>query len=415
MSNSSSGLGKFLDFLIELLRALFGISKPATGGALEPQPPVTAPTAPEEAAPQPPATIPTAPEEAAPQPPVTAPAAPEEAAPQPPVTTPAAPADNTTEPTNIVTARVLLIVYDPIMDPDSGQKLSQVMNWKRVEELVSGFIADIEQTSGGLARYQIVQRIDVNEFPALADGYRYDPATYAAVLNKTAAAHKPETVDYQAILTGFSILPRVSNREIDEVWVFAFPYAGFYESTMGGEGAFWCNAPPLTGAAGGNRKFVLMGFSYERGVGEMLESFGHRAESLLARAFDCQDFVAWAYNLNRAPAVVASISSLNPFQRYLCFDQIAPGQAAIGTIHYAPNSERDYDWNNPRQVPSSCYGWDNFPAFENDIRQVNAEEWGSGDIRAHHTWWLKHLPKVAGRTSGILNNWWQYVMDPNNI
>ena len=48
MSNSSSGLGKFLDFLIELLRALFGISKPATGGALEPQPPVTIPTAPEE-------------------------------------------------------------------------------------------------------------------------------------------------------------------------------------------------------------------------------------------------------------------------------------------------------------------------------------------------------------------------------
>jgi hypothetical protein len=222
-------------------------------------------------------------------------------------------------------------------------------------------------------------------------------------------------VDYQAILTGFNILRRVANREIDEVWVFAFPYAGFYESTMGGAGAFWCNAPPMSGTTGCSRKFVLMGFSYERGVGEMLESFCHRAESLLAKTFACQDFVAWAYNPKRTPAVLDATSSLNLFQRYICFDQIAPGQAAIGTIHYAPNSERDYDWNNPRQVLSNCYDWDNFPAFQNDIRQVSADEWGSGDIRAHHTWWLKHLPKVAGRTSGIVNNWWQYVMDPNNL
>ena len=38
MSNSSSGLGKFLNFLIDLLRALFSGSKPATGGTMEPQP-----------------------------------------------------------------------------------------------------------------------------------------------------------------------------------------------------------------------------------------------------------------------------------------------------------------------------------------------------------------------------------------
>jgi hypothetical protein len=314
-----------------------------------------------------------------------------------------------------VTARVLLIVYDPIMDEAAGTKLSQAMGWNRVEHLMGGFMADIEQNSNGLARYEIVQRIDMHEFPALADGYRYTPEAYSAVLTGAASAHQPNTVDYQAILTGFNILPRVANREIDEVWVFGFPHAGFYESIMGGAGAFWCNAPPLYVTAACSRKFILMGFSFERGVGEMLESFGHRAEFLLAKVFHCQDFVFWAYNPNRSPAVVASPASLNLFQRYLCFDQIAPGQAAIGTIHYAPNSERDYDWNNPRLVASECYEWDNFPEFKNDIRQVSADEWGAGDIRAHHTWWLKHLPHVAGRTGGIANNWWQYVMDPNLI
>ena len=32
-----------------------------------------------------------------------------------------------------------------------------------------------------------------------------------------------------------------------------------------------------------------------------------------------------------------------------------------------------------------------------------------------HSWWMKHLPKVAGRTSGVANNWWQYIMDPNLV
>jgi hypothetical protein len=350
MSNSSSGLGKFLNFLIDLLRALFSGSKPATGGTMEPQP-------------------------------------------APAVTVPA---DNTTEPARIVTSRVLLIVYDPVMNPASGQKLSQMMNWKRVEDLVNGFIADIQETSGGLARYQIIQRIDVNEFPAKTDGFRYDPASYMAVL-RGGAPYQPEMVDYQAILTGFNVLPRVANREIDEGWVFAFPHAGFYESTMGGAGTFWFNAPPLAGTAGCDRKFVLMGFSYERGVGEMLESFGHRCESILTRTFECTQGEA------------------NLYQRFTRYNQIAPGKAEVGNIRFAPNSERDYDWNNPRQVLSNCYDWYNFPSFKNDIRQVNADEWGNGDIRAHHVWWLKHLPKVAGRTNGIASNWWQYVMDTNYI
>jgi hypothetical protein len=194
-----------------------------------------------------------------------------------------------------------------------------------------------------------------------------------------------------------NILPRITNREIDEVWLFAFPQGGFFESTMCGTGAFWCNSQPLTWTSGCNRRFVVMGFSYERGVGEMLESFGHRTESIIQKTF----------SKTTGPA--------NLYQRFALYDKEAPGQAAVGNIHFAPNSERDYDWNNPRLVKSSCYDWYNFPAFKNDIREVNATEWGNGDLHAHHKWWLKHLPKIAGRTSGVVNNWWQYTLDPNLV
>ncbi|MGC8855532.1 MAG: hypothetical protein ACP5QU_01925 [Anaerolineae bacterium] len=308
------------------------------------------------------------------------------------------PADDPTEPAQIINSRVLLIVFDPIMDSESKQKLSEQQNWYRVEDLVTGFLSDILEASGGLARYQIIERIDVAEFPAKRDGFRYTPQTYLDVLRGVTPPHQPQEVDYSAILTRFNILGRIAKNEIDEVWIFAFPHAGFYESTMGGPGAFWCNAPPLPRTEASKRRFVIMGFSYERFVGEMLEAFGHRAESILEKTF----------------AQLTGTDNL--WQRFTRYDKIAPGKAAVGTIHYAPNSLRDYDWNNPTPVNSECDDWlKNFPNFKGEIRQVTAAEWGNGDIRAHHLWWLKHLPKVAGRQNGIHNNWWQYILDPNRV
>ena len=310
---------------------------------------------------------------------------------------PVIPPDNTTEPVRIVTSRVLLVIYDPIMDAVSGTKLSQSMKWNRPDDLANLYIQDIMETSGGLARYQIVQRVELNEFPALTDGFRYNAQTYLAVINKTQPAHQPQYVDYQAILTGLNVLPRIINHEIDDVWLFGFPQAGFYESTMCGAGAFWCNSQPQTWSSGCNRRFVVMGFSYERGVGEMLHSFGHRCESILTQTF------------------AKTKDNANLYARFALYDKIAPGKAQVGNIHFTPNSDKDYDYNNPRKVLSNCYDWFNFPAFQNDIREVNADEWGNGDMRLLHKWWLKHLPKVAGRTSGVANNWWQYTLDPNLV
>lgn len=333
--------------------------------------------------------------------------------PKTPLQSSAASPDNSIEPLRIVTVRVQMVVYDPVMDPVTGIKLSQLMKWQSPDDLANAFIKDILETSDGKARYQITQRVELNEFPAKTDGYRYDAQTFLNVQKGLQPPHQPELADYEAMLTKLKVLQRIATRDIDEIWIFAFPHAGFFESTMGGAGAFWCNSQPMTWSSGGNRRFIVMGFSFERGVGEMLESFGHRAESLVAKVYNCQDFVAWAYKQNRTPTTVGA--TLNPFQKFMSFDQIAPGKANIGSIHYAPNSSRDYEWNNLRYALSNCYDWYHFPKFQNDIRLVNASEWGNGDIRAHHKWWLNHLPKTAGRTGGVANNWWQYIMDPNLI
>jgi len=308
------------------------------------------------------------------------------------------PADSLTEPAQITRSKVMVIVYDPVMDAATGIKLSQKMNWHDTGNLITGFTSDLTEVSKGLARYEIVKRVDVDEFPAKTDGFRYTPQTYLNVLSGTNQPHMPQEVNYAAIMTQFDILPRVARNEIDEVWIFGFPHAGFYESTMGGSGAFWCNAPPMANTSASKRRFVVMGFSYERYIGEMLEAYGHRAESIMEKTFS------------------RSSGDANLWKRFIRYEKSAPGKSACGNIHYAPNSKVDYDWGNIMPVKSECYDWLlNFPNFKGDIRTVDSTEWGKGEIRAHHKWWFNHFPRVAGRKNGIHNNWWQYVTAPQLV
>ena len=308
------------------------------------------------------------------------------------------PADSATEPAQITQSKVLVIVYDPIMDKSTGVTLSQQRKWYRPTDLVTGFMADLLQISGGMARYQIVQRVDVNEFPAKTDGFQYTPQTYMDVLQGNASPHTPAEVNYNAIIGKYNVLQRVARNEIDEVWVFGFPHAGFYESTMGGPGAFWCNAPALNNTETSKRRFVVMGFSFERYVGEMLEAYAHRSESIMDKTFSKLS------------------GDANLWKRFIRYEKIAPGKSACGSVHFAPNSQHDYDWNNPTPVISECYDWQlNFPNFKGDKRMVGPSEWGSGDIREHHKWWLNHFPRVAGRQNGIHNNWWQYLVNPQLV
>ena len=308
------------------------------------------------------------------------------------------PSDSATEPAKITQSKVLVIVYDPVMDQTTGTTLSQQQSWYRTSDLITSFMLDMIQISGGMARYQIVQRVDLDEFPAKMDGFRYTPQEYMNVLRGAVPPHMPQEVNYNAIINQFNILQRVARNEIDEVWTFGFPHAGFYESIMGGPGAFWCNAPPLKNTEASKRRFVIMGFSFERYVGEMLEAYGHRAESIMEKTFSKLSGEA------------------NLWKRFMQYEKIAPGKAACGNIHFAPNSQQDYEWNNLTPVKSECYDWQlNFPNFKGDVRMVGASEWGSGEIRAHHKWWFNHFPRVAGRKNGIHHNWWQYVAAPQNV
>ncbi len=297
-------------------------------------------------------------------------------------------------------SRVLAIIHNPRL-PEAGRRpLSQALGWHDPDDLARRYAAAVLVGSHGLAEFEVVDRIEVDGFPVKADGFVYTPESYLACWRRRAGFHQPDGVDYHRLLDEFDVTAQVEGGRIDEVWLFGFPYAGYYESLMAGPGAVWCNAPPLR--PGGRspaprRRFVIMGFNYERGVGEMLEDLGHRAESVLAHVFR------------------GTRGDANLWEQFTRYDLTHPGRAECGNVHFAPNSARDYDWGNPRFVPSACDRWVNFPQSERRLRPVNCAEWGGGDIQAHHTWWFQHFPHADGESGGILHNWWPSVVDPNRL
>lgn len=292
--------------------------------------------------------------------------------------------------------KVLVITHNPVLKTEGNQTVKEYFNWNDSEDLAKQYIEDVRWASFGYANYELVEHIVVDGYPIKRDGFRYDEQSYLDAWRKR-DFYDPDGVDYLALVDEFKMIERVDNGEIDEVWLFGHPYGGYYESIMAGPDSFWCNAPALVGTEHASRRFVIMGFNFERGVGEMLEDLGHRAESMMFKVYE---------NIK---------GDADLFAKFLKIERDFPGKSEVGSVHFSPNSTRDYEWGNTTPVLSRCDTWYNFPDLSGDARTVDDNEWGNGDIRLHHLWWFRHFPHVIGETNDVSHNWWQYVIDPNTV
>ena len=302
-----------------------------------------------------------------------------------------------------------MISFDPVIDAAGGVSQHELMDWwNDPHDLAEQYIEDMREISRGNANYQVVEWIYMNEMPRSTSGQAYDPDEYYATLVAADKATRGDywlddrwhdwgfTFDYDYYLTQFDVYGQVDRWEIDEVWIFAGPMVGvtLNETCMAGRNAFFINGEPIEHDC---RPFVIYGFNYERGVGEMLEDAGHRAEFILSNVFGWPD-----YNKD--------YSLFNDWEKFCVYDQVKEGCAGVGEVHFAPNSERDYDWGNPRYVLSNCNDWVNYPNLTGETQSVNCQLWGNGDTRAHHKWWFSLLPHADGfnEETQKYNNWWIY-------
>lgn len=286
---------------------------------------------------------------------------------------------------------VIVIVYNPVIESKDNKRLTELYKWNNTDKLTEQYINDVKESSYGMVEYTVVEKKEVDEYPLHLDGFRYTDETFM----QTWASRKFHEAggDYKKIIEDFNIVEKVEKHIIDEVWLFGAPGFSWWESIMVGDGAYFCNSDPLTNVKC-SRKFIIMGFNYERGVDCMLEDLGHRTESIMWHIFG-----SWDVNENTA------------WNKFTLYDKEAPGKANMGNIHFAPNSQKDYEWGNKTFVDSYCDDWYTYPNLPGKKRSVNCEEWGNGDMRLHHIWWFKHLPRAIGSTASILNNWWKYIIN----
>jgi alpha-tubulin suppressor-like RCC1 family protein len=269
------------------------------------------------------------------------------------------------------------------------------MGWNDPAQLTSGLIADFRTASHGVANYQLVETVLRDWSPQNGGQYTYQTwlEDYPWTRNTCRFSYP---APYETIISENNLAQRVQAGEIDEVWMWGYPCGNWYESRMTGSGAYEVNAPPLTSVSG--RPFILMGYNFERGLAEAAESYGHRAESIVRRVYG---FDSWQPN------------EAHDWNKFTLLDRDVPGRGGIGNAHNAFNAEPDSDYNRTslRTVSTSADDWANFPNLTGARRDANCTEWNC-DGYQYLLWWYSHMPHMVGSTSGVLNDWWQYILRP---
>ncbi len=304
--------------------------------------------------------------------------------------------------TNGVTVRVLAINYDPVLS--NGARLSKTMKWNDPRPMTTNLLRYLREASGGLARYQLVNFIDVDAFPAKRDSFRYDEQSFREMWNDKKRAHKPDGVSYAAIFKENNLVERIKSEELNEIWIWGAPYFGTDEYAMKipRDHVFyptdnpWFYRPYDIPDCG--RTVWVMGFNYEVGEDNALHSYGHRVEGILSLTVGRG---IWE----------GSAGETNAWNRFTRHSKQFPDGAHTGNVHYAPNSRSDYDYGQTNVVMSAADDWFNYPQLTGEKKPVNCDTWGKPHHLNFMRWWLNHLPKNAGVTDGFYNNWWRYVVD----
>lgn len=275
-----------------------------------------------------------------------------------------------------VTKSVFLLIFNPILENQGSVKLTTYKNWQDPDGITNALLPIFPQISNGYLSYTIAERQEIDGFPTKSDGFVYDDASYLNCLSSTSTCHSPDIINYQKLFTDYSIC----SKDVDEVWLWGGPYFGYWEYH------------PVTYC--GKTTFV-MGFSYERTIGEALHNFGHRME-----------FVG----INRLGDGNWQQNEANEWNKYSLIN------GHCGNIHYPPGTivgAEEYKYDKTTPVSTDCDGYLSYPTGPFIPTSLTCNAWGcsqEGFIR----WWLTHIPKNSGSSviSGkdLYHNWWKYFV-----
>ena len=315
-------------------------------------------------------------------------------------------ASNVEETASLAPTRVNVIVinFDPVLKGRNNLKLHEALKWSDPWQLTDKMVQDARTTSHGFVDYHVVEKIEYDGFPKFRNGFIYTEESFLEMWERDRKKADKSMTSFVWLFEKFGLAARIKAQDVTEIWLWGGPYFAWDElhwKTPGDKVPYqtrnpWFYRPYDVPDVG--KTIWIMGWNYERGEGEMLESYCHRIESVLSLT------VGQGIWDPKKP-------STNAWNRFSRVNKDWPGQAEVGTVHYAPNSTRDYDWGNTNLVWTFADDWLSYPELPRQKKLLNAATGGWDGILHHHLWWMTHLPHASGVTDGFYNNWWQYIVN----
>lgn len=285
---------------------------------------------------------------------------------------------------------------------DSNKTLEEARNWTAT------------YTQQGIEKLTEATRYHGYKDPSSQPYLRYSVLETKEFLKPTPKNPDHNKPDYKKILTeDVNICDYVDNRGVRQVWMWSYHFGDIAPDesnmSMGTRSKSFWDTLDYVDISNSNRindmpicqnTYTLYNYNYERALGELLEDHGHQLEVLF-------DWVHW-WIISRYKEVY--LSGKDP-----------PTVARCGWIHSPPNTTAEYDWNNSKEVLSSCEDWKpDDPDRGGTSKLVSCHTWQGANCDgdsgvAFKVWWMQNMPGynngIVCRNGGTSKNWWEFYGD----
>jgi C1A family cysteine protease len=306
------------------------------------------------------------------------------------------------------TQKVMVLDFNPIL-PQKNMRLREYMfrnnkyvngNWIMGAEAT--FLAQMPVFTHGYLNYKIVEmNSPMDSFIPFISGYTYTPTDYLKYYDAFGPGYpywsNTKIKDYQSsppdldkIIKQYKVCEKQNAGLVDEIWIWHGP--NMYLEPTSADRKWKTNGQHLLKYTSENiickKPLQIRHLEYTQGNDNYMLG---NADGILIN-----EFYDWLGN----PSVYRQFSETV---------KSAKGYASCGFNGTALSANPNNASADKTYVKSNCEDWLNYPSMTGATTMINCTAWGCTET-GFWQWQMKHIPTNPGKTNGIWNNWWKYLV-----